>query len=195
MNTLDLILIVLFILNSFNGFRQGLIKALANLIGWFLALILAIRWTDQVQPSMRIFTQDPVLQKIAAFIAIVMVIIILTWCVGAILQHILKHLKLSWLNRITGSAFGLGKSLIIVLILIHGASPWFSETSVWKNSRLIHLLMPYSSDSAAFSKQIVQKTAQELEHFQRNENNLPQDAIISKSSADDTKRQTENPFL
>jgi membrane protein required for colicin V production len=195
MNTLDLILGVLFILNLFNGFRQGLIKALANLIGWFLALILAMRYTPELQPWMQQFSPDPTLQKIAAFVAIVMLVLLLTWSVGAMLQQILKHLKLSWLNRLTGSIFGLAKSLVMVLVVVYSASPWFSQTQLWQTSKLIQLLLPYSADSFAFSKQVVQKTTEAIEQSQRKDHNQPQDAIIPESSANDSSHQVENPFL
>lgn len=194
MNTLDLILIVLFILSSVNGFRQGLIRALANLIGWFLALFFAIRWTDYVQPIMNLFTPDPILQKISAFVAIVMVIISLTWIVGYILQNVLKQLKLSWLNRLTGGTFGLSKSMIVVMILLHGTGPWLADTKTWKNSKIIELLFPYSAQSMELSKGFVQKTAKEITDYESNENNRDQDAIIEKSTSD-KKSQVDNPFL
>ncbi len=195
MNIIDIIIIGLLLISGFNGFRQGLINALANLVGWLLALILAIRWTDRVQPLMSMFSTDIMIQKIAAFVAIIMVVVGLTWIAGYLLQNVFKHLKLSWLNRLAGSAFGLGKSLVVVLIFLYGAMPWFAETKTWKGSSAIHLLAPFSHSTLQYSQQIVQKTAEEFRHYQSDENNTSQDDIIRHSTSESKKTQVENPFL
>lgn len=194
MNIIDVIVIGLLLLSSLNGFKQGLIKALANLVGWLLALVLAIRWTDQVQPLMSVLTPDVTIQKIAAFIAIIMVVISLTWMVGYLLQQGLKHLKLSWLNRLAGSAFGLGKSLVVVLAVLYGTMPWLAETNLWKNSKAIHVLEPFSHPTMRYSQNVVQKTTKEFRRYQSDEKNQSQDDIMPPSTTE-SKTQVENPFL
>lgn len=193
MNNIDLVILVLLLLSSINGLRQGLIHALANLIGWVLALILAIRYNEQVQPWMALLTDDVTLQKIAAFAAIVMLVILLTWIAGYFLHQVFKKLKLSWLNRLAGGTFGLAKSLVVFLVLIHTLNPWFAESKTWKNSKMIALLLPYAAPATAYSKEIVQITTDKLENQQSDKNNHGQGGIM-RSSTTDNRSQVDNPF-
>ena len=93
MNTLDIIILILLLIGGLNGLRQGFVKAFANLIGWIFALIVGAKYANIIAPSMSALSQDPVVQKIAAFAFIVLVIIVLTWIVTALLNQILKTLN------------------------------------------------------------------------------------------------------
>ncbi|MCG2907181.1 CvpA family protein, partial [Escherichia coli] len=88
------------------------IKAFANLIGWIFALIVAAKYANLLAPSMMMLSHDPVVQKIAAFAFIVLVIIVLTWLVTALLDTLLKSMKLGPINRMAGGAFGTLKGLM-----------------------------------------------------------------------------------
>ena len=163
MNTLDIVILIILILSNVNGMRQGLVKALAGLIGWFLALLLAIRLSPKVVPFMAQYTTDPTMQKIAAFASIIFVVLMLTWLAAHMLHKLLAQIKLSWLNRLAGGGFGLAKSVIIVLVLMHGLAPWFSQTKVWQNSKMVEMLAPYSAITTEYTQKVVQKTAEEFE--------------------------------
>ena len=58
------------------------------------ALIMGAKYAVLLAPSMSGLSQDPVVQKIAAFAFIALLIIVLTWIVTAFLNGILKSLKL-----------------------------------------------------------------------------------------------------
>ncbi len=120
MNTLDIIILILLLIGGLNGLRQGFVKAFANLIGWILALIMGAKYASFLAPSMGVLSHDPVVQKIAAFAFIVLMIIVLTWIVTAILNLILKSMSLGPLNRLAGGAFGTLKGLLIVLVTMQG---------------------------------------------------------------------------
>ena len=115
MNAIDIFILIILLIGGLNGLRQGFIKAFANLVGWIFALIVAAKYASVLAPSMTALSADPVVQKIAAFAFIVLVIVVLTWMVSALLNRILKSLKLGPLNRLAGGAFGTLKGLLIVL--------------------------------------------------------------------------------
>ena len=120
MNAIDIFILIVLLIGGLNGLRQGFVKAFANLIGWILALIVGAKFASVLAPSMVSLSEDPVVQKIAAFAFIVLVIVVLTWIVTALLNNILKSLKLGPLNRLAGGAFGSLKGLLIVLITMQG---------------------------------------------------------------------------
>ena len=106
MNTLDIIILIILLIGGLNGLRQGFIKAFANLVGWIFALIVGAKYAVILAPAMSSLSQDPVVQKIAAFAFIVLIIVVCTWIVSALLNGLLKSLKLGPLNRLAGGAFG-----------------------------------------------------------------------------------------
>lgn len=193
MNTLDIVILVILIIGGLNGLRQGLVTAFANLVGWIFALIVGAKYATILAPSMASLSQDPVVQKIAAFAFIVLLIVVLTWIVTAFLNKLLKTLRLGPLNRLAGSAFGSLKGLLIVLITMQGMQPWVESSPYWKQSKFVHLLLPYAPWASKLSKDVATDA---LSHIQSD--NAPK---ISHSSSDKTPKptartdeSTNNPF-
>jgi membrane protein required for colicin V production len=152
MNTIDIFILIILLIGGLNGLRQGFIKAFANLAGWILALIVAAKYASVLAPSMLALSSDPVVQKIAAFAFIVLLIVVLTWIATSLLNGILKSLKLGPLNRLAGGVFGGLKGLLVVLITIQGVGPWVESSPHWKQSKFIQALLPYAPWAAQMSK-------------------------------------------
>ncbi len=112
MNTLDIFVLIILLIGGLNGLRQGLVTAFANLVGWIFALIIGAKYAVILAPSMVSLSQDPVVQKIAAFAFIVLVIVVLTWIVTALLNKILKSLKTRTIKPFSGWCFWFFKRFI-----------------------------------------------------------------------------------
>ena len=192
MNTIDIVILILLLIGGLNGLRQGFIKAFANLVGWIFALIVAAKYATVLAPSMSALSSDPVVQKIAAFAFIVLVIVVLTWIVTAILNSVLKSLKLGPLNRLAGGAFGTLKGLLIVLITIQGIGPWVESSPYWKQSKFVQSLLPYAPWATELSKDAANEA---LQHIKSKDavpsSDIASDAKENGSSADGS---TNNPF-
>lgn len=199
MNTLDIIIAVILLVGGLNGLRQGFVKAFANLVGWVCALVLAARYATVIAPMMSGLSHDPVVQKIAAFAAIVLVIISITWLLGAFLNQVFKSLKLGPLNRLVGGAFGGFKALMVVLIAMHGLGPWVESSPLWKQSKLIQTLLPYAPMATEFSKQAANQAYEEMQSGGRQPDNSVSNenarspAQVQKNSAE-SSHSTPNPF-
>jgi len=192
MNTIDIVILILLLIGGLNGLRQGFIKAFANLVGWIFALIVAAKYAVVLAPSMTALSSDPVVQKIAAFAFIVLVIVVLTWIVTAVLNGVLKSLKLGPLNRLAGGAFGTLKGLLIVLITIQGVGPWVESSPYWKQSKFVQTLLPYAPWATELSKDAANEA---LQHIKSKDaapsSDIASDAKENRSSADGS---TNNPF-
>ena len=192
MNTIDIVILILLLIGGLNGLRQGFIKAFANLVGWIFALIVAAKYAVVLAPSMTALSSDPVVQKIAAFAFIVLVIVVLTWIVTAVLNSVLKSLKLGPLNRLAGGAFGTLKGLLIVLITIQGVGPWVESSPYWKQSKFVQTLLPYAPWATELSKDAANEA---LQHIKSKDavpsSDIASDAKENRSSADGS---TNNPF-
>ena len=192
MNTLDIFVLIILLIGGLNGLRQGLVTAFANLVGWIFALIVAAKYAVVLAPSMTALSSDPVVQKIAAFAFIVLVIVVLTWIVTAVLNGVLKSLKLGPLNRLAGGAFGTLKGLLIVLITIQGVGPWVESSPYWKQSKFVQTLLPYAPWATELSKDAANEA---LQHIKSKDavpsSDIASDAKENRSSADGS---TNNPF-
>lgn len=192
MTTIDIFILIVLLIGGLNGLRQGLIKAFANLVGWIFALIVAAKYAVVLAPSMTALSSDPVVQKIAAFAFIVLVIVVLTWIVTAVLNGVLKSLKLGPLNRLAGGAFGTLKGLLIVLITIQGVGPWVESSPYWKQSKFVQTLLPYAPWATELSKDAANEA---LQHIKSKDavpsSDIASDAKENRSGADGS---TNNPF-
>ena len=157
MNNLDIFILIILLIGGLNGLRQGFVNAFANLVGWIFALIVGAKYANLIAPSMTVLSQDPVVQKIAAFAFIVLLIVVLTWIVTAILNRMLKTLKLGPLNRLAGGAFGTLKGLLIVLISMQGIGSFVESSPHWKQSKFVQALLPYAPMATEFTKDTANK--------------------------------------
>ncbi len=193
MNTIDIVILIILLIGGLNGLRQGFIKAFANLAGWILALIVAAKYASILAPSMHSLSADPVVQKIAAFAFIVLMIVVLTWIVTYLLNGILKSLKLGPLNRLAGGIFGGLKGLLVVLITIQGVGPWVESSPHWKQSKFIQSLLPYAPWAAQMSKEAANEA---LHHIQSEDQPKSSDASseIANKNVRSSGESTNNPF-
>lgn len=185
MNAIDLFILGLLLLGGLNGLRQGFVKAIANLIGWIFALILAAKFATPVAPIMSVLSTDPVVQKITAFIFIVFFVVMLTWIISAILNKVLTTLKLGPLNRLAGGAFGALKSIFVLLILVQGLSYWVSSSPHWKESKFITTLSPYAPWATSLSKEFAYDAIQHVQSDDlKNPVNQSSESSKAQASAD-----------
>lgn len=194
MNTLDIIIVFLLMFGGINGLRQGLLKALANLVGWVLALFMAAKYANDLAPLMSALSQDAVVQKITAFAVIVLIIVMLTWLISALLNKVLTKLKLRPLNRLAGGFFGSVKSLFIVLIAMQGIEPWVHSANFWKHSKMVQSLMPYAPLATEVSKEVTQEA---IQHFHEDEKRVGKPSTHSAEPSADrsgSAHSKENPF-
>ena len=193
MNTIDIVILIILLIGGLNGLRQGFIKAFANLAGWILALIVAAKYASILAPSMHSLSADPVVQKIAAFAFIVLMIVVLTWIVTYLLNGILKSLKLGPLNRLAGGIFGGLKGLLVVLITIQGVGPWVESSPHWKQSKFIQSLLPYAPWAAQMSKEAANEA---LHHIQSGDKPKSSDALSEtvNQKVRSSGESTNNPF-
>jgi membrane protein required for colicin V production len=192
MTAIDIFILIILLIGGLNGLRQGLIKAFANLVGWIFALIVAAKYASVLAPSMTVLSTDPVVQKIAAFAFIVLLIVVLTWVVTYLLNTLLKSLKLGPLNRVAGGVFGSLKGLLIVLIAIQGIGPWVESSPHWKQSKYIQALLPYAPRAAQMSKDAAQ---QAMHHIKSEDGSKSSDHTsdpVRKSTV--SGESTNNPF-
>lgn len=193
MNTIDVFILIILLTGGLNGLHQGFIKAFANLTGWILALIVAAKYASVLAPSMSSLSSDPVVQKIAAFAFIVLMIVVLTWLVTYLLNGILKTLKLGPLNRLAGGVFGGLKGLLVVLITIQGVGPWVESSPHWKQSKFIQALLPYAPWAAQMSKEAANEALHHIHAEDEHKSSAASPETLNRKERP-SGESTNNPF-
>ncbi|MCK9329011.1 MAG: CvpA family protein [Candidatus Cloacimonetes bacterium] len=119
MHTVDIILIIIFLVSMLLGFKKGFISAIITWIGLLVSLLMIVRFGPMVQAGIefKLSIGSP-LSKIIAYVLIFILISILGAILKILLNYIAKLLNLSLLNRTIGAIFGLLNCMIVIIFLL-----------------------------------------------------------------------------
>lgn len=150
MSWLDLVIIGVIAISAVVGAYRGLIKESVSLATWILAIWVSIRFSapfSEVLPdaissaSFSLGELEFRLDNLKVGIAMIL-LFILTWIVGAIVQFLLRYLvqaaNFSKTDRALGAVFGLlrGGALVVALVLL-AALTTAPRADFWKDSLLL----------------------------------------------------------
>ena len=105
MNVLDLTIIGAIGLVALVGLRSGMLKPASGVGGFILGVILAFNSHSDVARAISGIIGSPLLQKVVAFVGIVIVVVILARLVAWLVQKALSEFLLGWIDHVAG-AFG-----------------------------------------------------------------------------------------
>ncbi|MHA3048007.1 CvpA family protein [Acinetobacter sp. ANC 4641] len=196
MNTIDIIVLAILVFSCINGLRRGLLSALASLLGWIFALIVATCLASTFAPFMSGFSHNLMVQKVAAFACVALAVIVVTWLLTSLLSGVLKTLKLDPLNRLAGALFGTLKSLFIVLIVMQSLAPWLHTAQSWKHSLFVQALLPYAPLATEFSKNVASDAIKHMNHQDQAEVATSDDSSSEQGTPlrSSSEHLTKNPF-
>jgi membrane protein required for colicin V production len=118
MNWIDLVFIAAIVLSVAYSFARGMIREffalLALAAGVFLGLKAAPTGVQALSPQLA----SPVVAAMITFLVTFVVAALLLLFVGSLLAHAVQTVKLGWADRLLGAAFGFGKGILLVLVVI-----------------------------------------------------------------------------
>lgn len=126
MNLLDFLIVMPIAYFCYRGFMNGLIKEVLSIIGIILAVFLTFQYMEPVSNAI-----SPLFEANASYVPFVSAIIIFITTLGIVhlvaylSKKFLETIKLNFINRITGAAFGFLKSGIVIsaaLLILAGFS-------------------------------------------------------------------------
>lgn len=112
MNGLDILLAVALVIPTFIGFKVGIIKAVLFLAGLVIGVVLAGNF---YHPLARVldFIPSEGAANIAAFILILVVVMIAATVLARFLKFIASVVMLGWVNHLGGATLGLLVGLVL----------------------------------------------------------------------------------
>lgn len=119
MGTLDIILVLVFLVGAVIGFSKGLIKQLASLLGLIIGLVAAkalyAPLADKLCPTV---TDNMTAAQILAFVLIWIAVPMAFALVASLLSRALEVVSLGCVNRWLGSGFGALKYVVLASLMI-----------------------------------------------------------------------------
>jgi len=106
MNWLDIVIIVGIAITTFVGLKIGLIKAVLSLAGLIVGVVLARLFYIPLSEQLS-FIPQAALAKVAAFVIIMIGVMIIAGVLAMVLKWVTSVMLLGWVNRIGGAVFGL----------------------------------------------------------------------------------------
>lgn len=143
MNGLDFALIALPAIPTFMGFRSGLIKMVANLVGIIVGITLAGLFGGAVAEILNGFMDNETVTGILGFIIIVGITLFIATLIGNVIRKALTFVFLGWLDKVAGTALGLlvGALFASVIVFIVDFVPFETANDLIAGSTLAKVFL------------------------------------------------------
>ena len=116
MNVLDIVLAVPMLWLVYRGWKRGLVREVATLVGVLAGIWAAVHLSQWISELLGLHGENSVI--IAFFVAFVGALV-LAYLLGRMVEGLMKAAKISIVNRIAGAALGLVKALCILAVLLN----------------------------------------------------------------------------
>ncbi|MBF0480528.1 MAG: CvpA family protein [Desulfovibrionaceae bacterium] len=134
MNIADLLILIAWCFFATRGYSRGLIMEAASLCGIFAAIYFANLYHAKLAPHLINFMSSQEYTGLAAYILIVVAVILAVRILVLGLTGLIKLAMVQWANNLFGLAFGLGKgiiltALVLMIVTAYGPKPDFAQHS------------------------------------------------------------------
>jgi membrane protein required for colicin V production len=171
MEILDIILILPLLYGAWQGFKKGFIMELFTVLALVVGLYAAFNFSDKFSKYMDVGEIDHSYLPAASFLVLFLLVGAMVFFGGKALEQVVKIAQLSPLNKASGAAIGLIKTLYIsACILVFLVSldkeekvftPKSKESSILYNVHLqvLNITLPGVKQSSMISVMDIQETA------------------------------------
>ncbi|MEO6022971.1 MAG: CvpA family protein [Burkholderiales bacterium] len=118
MTIFDYVVIAIVGVSTVLGVMRGAVKEVFSLAGWVIAFIVAKALSVQLSPLLESMFSNSSLRLLVAFVLLFVVTLIAVGIIGYVLTTLLKKIGLGPIDRALGSAIGLTRGLLIMLVLV-----------------------------------------------------------------------------
>lgn len=117
MHWLDIIFIIILLVPTFIGLRQGLIKAALSFAGLLVGVVLAGNFYQPVSKIFGFISNENV-AYILAFILILVLVMVAAFLIARLLKSIIKVVMLGWVDNVGGAFLGFLSSFIFLSAIL-----------------------------------------------------------------------------
>ena len=118
MNTIDIIIVVILLFGTINGFIKGLFIEVTSLVGLVLGVYGAIHFSHFLGNFLKdSMSWDESMIQVVSFAGTFLIILIALVLLGKALTKIAETIALGFFNKLVGAIFGLLKYALILSIV------------------------------------------------------------------------------
>jgi membrane protein required for colicin V production len=142
MSIFDLVILGLLALFVTMGVLRGMVRELYSLGVWLIAILCGWLFADAIGSWFEVI-EDAELRRLAAFLAVIMVMLALLTLAMFILRILLPSPSPDATSRVIGGALGgmRGAAVIVVLVLLAGLTG-LPKKDGWRDSYLVAVFQP-----------------------------------------------------
>ena len=119
MNTLDIVILILFIPGIVRGMSKGFIEQAITLVGIVLSAYLAFKFSGVACNWLKNFlTVSETILNVLGFAMVLVGVLLLVMFVAKLVTAAVEKASLGWLNKVLGLAFSIAVSALVIGLLI-----------------------------------------------------------------------------
>jgi membrane protein required for colicin V production len=143
MVTLDYIVLAVILCSAVVGAFRGFLTEVISVVSWILAVWIAWKLAPALAPKFGGGLREPLYALWVARALIFLLVVIIGYFVGAVVNHFVRLSMFSGLDRLLGFMLGLLRGLVVVGIgIILAQAVQLDGEAWWKQSRLIAAMQP-----------------------------------------------------
>lgn len=119
LSAVDWVIIVVLSLSLLLSLWRGFVREAVSLAGWVVAFVVANLYVDELASVLAQWIQNVTGRYVAAYGLLFAGTLVLAGVLAKVSAQIIKVTGLSLLDRLLGTAFGLARGIIIVLVAVY----------------------------------------------------------------------------
>lgn len=140
LNWADWSLIGIIVFSALISVLRGFTKEALSLVIWVAAFVIARKFHPNAQTLLEGMIGDPVIRIVVAFAGLFVATLLVGSIVSFLVSLLVKITGLTAMDRILGVVFGLGRGVVVCLVIVAvirytpwAQSPWWQESVVASN--------------------------------------------------------------
>ncbi|MEN8928597.1 MAG: CvpA family protein [Flavobacteriales bacterium] len=158
MNFIDLFIAGILIWFAYRGFRKGLIFELVSIVALALGVFGGLKFSDRTAEYLTTYVDSEYL-NIASFTVTFLIILLLVFAAGKVIEKIINMVALRLINKLLGAFFGMIKIALALGVLI---------TIVESYDKKIGFLPKEVKNESLFYKPLLNAASQILPEIEKN---------------------------
>jgi membrane protein required for colicin V production len=151
-NLADYIVLAVIVLSAIVGTIRGFVREAIALCAWIVALFLAWRFSDLIEPHLGGLLAGSDVKPWAARVIIVALVLLIGAALGAIVGHYMRLSMFSGVDRFLGFLFGAARGVVLIgVFVILGQLLKLDGEPWWRHSTLL----PYGHSVASGLRMLV----------------------------------------
>ncbi|PID42380.1 MAG: colicin V production CvpA [Gammaproteobacteria bacterium] len=144
LNWADWVLIGIVAISGLISLKRGFVKEALSLVTWVAAFIVARAFSGRLQVLLESYTGTPSIRAVVAFVILFVVTLLVGALVNRLVSELIRISGLSTTDRILGVFFGIGRGIILSVVVIAvlrytplPSDPWWHDSLLIERFELI----------------------------------------------------------